>query len=105
MIQASTGFYNEPVLRRLQQMSDVPFAEELVHRKKPRELEYLDSRDVHMELSRLKLDPSQLRAVTRGLTHRVSVIQGPPGTLSSLKSIHSLFDRKRLYRPIRTATI
>jgi hypothetical protein len=79
--QVSSSYFSyEPVLRCLQSMDQVAFAEELVHGEPPLPLTYLPT-SVCMEqaLASYTLDESQRRAVELGLTQRISIIQGPPG--------------------------
>jgi hypothetical protein len=80
LFQASSSIFScEPVLKRLQQMTNVPFCEELVAGSNPLPLRSpvpVSS----LTLKALKDDPNQLEAVRSSLSRRLSLIQGPPGT-------------------------
>ena len=74
-LQASSSIFTyEPVLKRLQNMVSVPFADQLAHNKHPTETLPIDiPEDV---LNNLNSDTSQLQAVKKTLQYDVSLIQG-----------------------------
>jgi hypothetical protein len=75
----SSLFAYEPVLTRLKDMIDIPFAEELVHGQAPRSVEspILISGET-MEI--MSKDSFQMDALQKACRDRLCVIQGPPGT-------------------------
>jgi hypothetical protein len=79
--QASAAlFAYEPVLKGLQEMIEIPFADELLHGKLP----LLLDDTLHGKLpttirAKLSSDPYELAAVKAALLYRVALIQGPPG--------------------------
>jgi hypothetical protein len=89
---ASSYFAYEPVLQRLQRMSSVPFAEELLFPdlsippgvRMPNASYWRNptARDdiIKKYIALKKLNPSQAQALKRGAIKRVALIQGPPGT-------------------------
>jgi hypothetical protein len=89
-------FAYEPFLRRLQQISDLPLREEIIHWQKGedlrrpsfqpakliRNLEARSGKDIQALLQLQKsviLDESQMNSLCACLTQRVSLVQGPPG--------------------------
>ena len=87
IVPVSSSFFSyEPILRRLQQLSSFPFAEELVDLEKPAAVTYLDEPKARDQLDILRrkmgieFDPSQKMALDAALRDRVSLLQGPPGT-------------------------
>jgi hypothetical protein len=79
VFQASAAlFAYEPVLKGLQEMVEIPFADELLHGNLPLLLD--DALDIPTAIrAKLSSDPSQLAAVKTALLYRVALIQGPPG--------------------------
>ncbi|KAI9831934.1 MAG: hypothetical protein M1819_004656 [Sarea resinae] len=90
-------FAYEPVLKRLQDMTDLPLAEELLssnHTLKMRDMTPLlantvrsirmmgndDFQDLLGTPMPVQLDESQAESLLAGLTQTLSLIQGPPGT-------------------------
>ncbi|KAJ7116098.1 P-loop containing nucleoside triphosphate hydrolase protein [Mycena filopes] len=101
LIQIDTAIFSyEPVLRALQEMRDMPLADELLcwssdskieppsyPSASPATIAAAIAADPLQDLStlldtpkRIILDDSQAASLLAGLTQRVSVIQGPPGT-------------------------
>ena len=105
MVQIDTAlFAYEPVLKAIQDIKDVPLAEELIFWEKdsPTRPPSFDEPDIVAALeadpscelqsflgtsSSVKLDEKQAASLVTGLTQKVSLIQGPPG-----KFIHSNFE-------------
>lgn len=85
VFQASAAlFAYEPVLKGLQEMVEIPFADELLHGKQPLLLD--DALDIPTAIrTKLSSDPSQLAAVKTALLYRVALIQGPPGKYISIR--------------------
>jgi hypothetical protein len=94
----SAVFAFEPFLRRLQDMKDLPLAQELLHwevgedidapsfepLKVIQELEDRSGKDLNDLLGLKKsvvLDDSQMRSLCASLFQRVSLVQGPPGEI------------------------
>lgn len=98
------------MLRRLQTLQSIPFANELVHKEPPElfdEGEKRLERALHEEMEahmrgedRPVLDESQAEARRQALAQRVSLIQGPPGTGKTFVGVQaraaSLCSRPRL---------
>ena len=87
MIEVSQSFFSyEPMLRRLQGMDAVPFAEEFVSGKatsRPIDhMEPLVRQQLDLALKNISppLDRNQQLAVQSALNNQVTLIQGPPGT-------------------------
>ena len=97
MVQIDTAlFAYEPVLKAIQDIKDVPLAEELLFwtEDSPTRPPSFDEPDIVATLevdpscelqsylgmsSSVKLDEKQAASLVRGLTQKVSLIQGPPG--------------------------
>ena len=97
MVQIDTAlFAYEPVLKAIQDIKDVPLAEELLfwNEDSPTRPPSFDEPDIvaaleldpscelqsHLGMSSsVKLDEKQAASLVRGLTQKVSLIQGPPG--------------------------
>jgi len=97
MVQIDTAlFAYEPVLKAIQDIKDVPLAEELVfwNKDSPTRPPSFDEPDIvsaleldpgcelqsHLQTSSsVKLDQKQATSLITGLTQKVSLIQGPPG--------------------------
>lgn len=81
LVTASASYFAyEPILRSLQNMDYVPFAEEFVHYWGPQPLERPAELPDSVAAGVASLDPSQASAVYAALEQRVVLIQGPPGT-------------------------
>ncbi|KAH8672057.1 NFX1-type zinc finger-containing protein 1 [Tricladium varicosporioides] len=98
LIQLDTAIFAfSPFLKRLQEMRDIPLAEELLHWEegdsptKPesqpisviRKLSDAQGRDLKDVLGTKKsvhLNDSQTRSLVASLSQKVSIVQGPPGT-------------------------
>lgn len=87
LARACASFFTyEPVLKCLQTMVDIPFSNELVHGGQPEEATYLSHVDIDAEIAEMErkdgfsYDPSQTHALRLGLTLRVALCVGPPGT-------------------------
>lgn len=87
LIRACDNFFTyEPVLKCLQTMVDIPFASELVLGGEPEEATYLSNVDIDAEIGEMErkdgfsYDSWQRDAIRLGLTQRVALCVGPPGT-------------------------
>lgn len=82
MFQATSSYFSyEPVLRTLQDMGSIPFADEIVMRSLPLECEGGKMKRISSSVvKKLSSDPSQLRAVESAVRQRMTLVQGPPGT-------------------------
>jgi hypothetical protein len=97
-------FAYEPVLKCLQEMTDLPLTGELLFYEKGlkigeanlvpksvverlREIGRGNLQDILRTSKPINLDQSQLESLVAGLTHRLSLIQGPPGKLVSCYSL------------------
>ena len=117
MVQIDTAlFAYEPVLRAIQEINDVPLAEELLFWKNDSParppsfpepdivaaLEVDPSCELQSYLgtsTSIKLDKKQAASLVTTLTQKVSLIQGPPGEfLLTLAPIFSVTDRLNEYR-------
>jgi hypothetical protein len=72
----------EPVMSRLQDISELPFHEELVNGQAS-----LPSENPFIAAPESRCDPSQREAVHRASADRVSIVQGPPGTGKSMVGV------------------
>lgn len=99
LVQLDTAIFAfEPFLRKLQEMNDLPLAEEIINWRKGkdirspffqplniiRKLESRSNKDLKGCLKLGKsviLDESQMKSLCACLTQRVSLVQGPPGEL------------------------
>ncbi|KAJ0421665.1 P-loop containing nucleoside triphosphate hydrolase protein [Aspergillus carlsbadensis] len=107
-------FAYEPILKRLQEKSELPLAEELLDYKYDSEISQSNtvSESLIKDLDRgvrtlqdklttknpITLDPSQMQSFVSGLTQKVSLIQGPPGTGKSFVGAliaKALFDHSK----------
>ncbi|OJK04769.1 hypothetical protein ASPACDRAFT_56208 [Aspergillus aculeatus ATCC 16872] len=107
-------FAYEPILRRLQEKTELPLAEELLdyrhgseiarsHTIDERLIEGLDQgvttlQDVLATENPISLDASQMQSFVSGLTQKISLIQGPPGTGKSFVGAliaKALFDHSK----------
>jgi hypothetical protein len=88
IIEVSANFTSyEPMLRCLQQMDSVPFAEEVLQCKSTQQIAYPNAYErsrmdtsFRAESIAKELDTSQHEAVESALNNRMTLIQGPPGT-------------------------
>ena len=93
-------FAYEPILKCLQEMTDLPLTEEMLFYQQGQQIgesnlisepvvERLrkagqgNLQDILRTAKPIKLDQSQLESLVAGLTYRLSLIQGPPGKLVS----------------------
>jgi hypothetical protein len=96
LVVDSSTFAYEPILKCLQERTDFPLTEELFLYEKDapvnesslapwavvKELKEKYRRNIQHILQTARpitLDPSQLDSLSKGLTQRLSLIQGPPG--------------------------
>jgi len=102
MVQIDTAlFAYEPVLKAIQDINDIPLAEELLfwNKDSPIRPPLFDEPDIVAALeldpgcelksylgtsSSVKLDEKQAASLATGLTQKVSLIQGPPGEIIHL---------------------
>ncbi|KAF3935208.1 hypothetical protein ABW19_dt0200627 [Dactylella cylindrospora] len=101
LIRADTAYYaHEPILKRLQQMKEIPLGQHLIFHKKgdripetsfaPRQaIRSLDRsgklKDLLKKISyEVDIDSSQKSAILSGLRNKLTLIQGPPGTGKTL---------------------
>ena len=92
-------FAYAPILRALKMMPGVPFAEEILHGHQTplteaERGESLDVIDPRVAEKVKTLDLAQSDALGSALEHRVSLIQGPPGTGESISCAHIFFPFK-----------
>jgi hypothetical protein len=82
MFQATSSYFSyEPVLRTLQNMGSIPFADEIVMGSKPLECKGGKVKSISSSVvKKLSSDLSQLRAVESAVRQRMTLVQGPPGT-------------------------
>ena len=86
LYNASASFFTyEPVLQSLQEMTNVPFADVLVHLRSPPPLQLAHAQYSVATLSKslqaaVQSDPSQRDALQLALDSPVVLVQGPPGT-------------------------
>lgn len=81
LFQASSSlFAYQPVLERLQDMTAVPFSEQIAHRNKPVVLEEEKIISIPEDvMQNLRADTSQLEASLLAMNHNITLVQGPPG--------------------------